>query len=143
MPREKMRGALQRSFLESGNWRLQRAGYNMNGDFALMKTSDAPRIPVTRVECEADKYLVCSSFPVPMRSHAVYYFDRLLVASMMSQYTIHIVYLGPSLSRLCASGLVLMWLPEHIRMRVRPYCGRSHRRFWRTAHYHQYRHKAY
>lgn len=39
MPREKMRGALQRSFLESGNWRLQRAGYNMNGDFALMKTS--------------------------------------------------------------------------------------------------------
>ncbi|KAI3076950.1 hypothetical protein CBS147339_4920 [Penicillium roqueforti] len=30
MPREKMRGALQRSFLESGNWRLQRAGYNMN-----------------------------------------------------------------------------------------------------------------
>jgi hypothetical protein len=31
-------------------------------------------MPTTRVECEASKYLVCSSSPIPMRAHAVYSF---------------------------------------------------------------------
>ncbi|CRL30831.1 unnamed protein product [Penicillium camemberti] len=41
---------------------------------ALIKTIEVPYIPVTRAECKASKYLICSSSPIPMRSHTIYHF---------------------------------------------------------------------
>ncbi|CAG8033050.1 unnamed protein product [Penicillium nalgiovense] len=58
-----------------------------------------PRVPVTRVECEASTCVVFSFSPIPMGSHALYH-------SHMTIGGIDIESI-----RLCTSGHVLMRLP--------------------------------
>ncbi|CAG7956354.1 unnamed protein product [Penicillium olsonii] len=74
---------------------------------ALMKTirtfcelyeQEVPHIPVTRVECEASKRLVCSISPIPTRSQAIYPF--LMTTGGMDEKRLECSHcLGPSLSR--------------------------------------------
>jgi hypothetical protein len=76
-------------------------------------TGGHPHISVTRVVCEASKCLVCSSSPLPIRSHAVYPF-RMTTSGVdvESLETSHRVPRPFSPSRFCASDHVLMCLPD-------------------------------
>ncbi|CAG8074001.1 unnamed protein product [Penicillium nalgiovense] len=97
---------------------------------ALMKTirtfcelyeQEVPYIPVTRAECEASKYLVCSSSPIPMRSHAVYHFH--MTAGGIDDESPKGPYRLPwpfSQSTLCISH-VLMCLPDTKPKPIWPY----------------------
>ncbi|CAG8089832.1 unnamed protein product, partial [Penicillium nalgiovense] len=67
---------------------------------AIFMNWSYPRVPVTRVKCEASKCVVCSCSRIPMGSHALYH-SRMTIGGINIESI-----------RLCTSGHVLMRLRD-------------------------------